>query len=206
MDFPTRCLDSEQTAACQGRRQTCSLVFRCISFITTVTALVLSDPPQNTPFGTFSLSPTTPFEVWLWLNSHFNTDSNLSARNFSQNYSGCVEQRLFSRPCVGGWLRSLYCEIKSAFMWFCLQRLVPHTPHVSFQMLQIKAGELFPPIPIMLCSWLQWLSTLQNYKREVVDMPQRPKGKNTEAKYKCSYLVLKMDPGHRPFDIPCRVG
>lgn len=144
MDFPTRCLDSEQTTAWQGRRQTCSLVFRCISFITTVKALVLSDSPQNTPFSTFSLSPT-PFEVWLWLNSHFNTDSNLSTRNFSQK---CVEQRLFPRLCVGGWLRSLYSEIKSAFMWFCLLRLMAHTPHVSFQMLQIKAGELFPQYPL----------------------------------------------------------
>lgn len=144
MDFPTRCLDSEQTTACQGKRQTRSLVFRCISFITTVEALVLSDSPQNTLFSTFSPSPTTPFEVWLWLNSRFNTDSNLSMRNFSQNYSECVEQKLFSRLCVGGWLRSLKSNLllcDSVYWGWC------HIRHVSFQMLQIKAGELFPQYP-----------------------------------------------------------
>lgn len=74
-----------------NKQQSSFLIFRCISSI--AVASVLPNSPQTTPVRTFNLSPTTPFEVCLWINSRFNADENLSTRNFSQTGAKCAETK-----------------------------------------------------------------------------------------------------------------
>lgn len=69
--------------------------------------------------------------------------------------------------CVGGWLKSLWKTDLNKICSYVI--LLIRTEAVPFQMLEIKAGDLFPLPHIFLRSRLQRISNVLNCKIEVVD-------------------------------------